>query len=75
MNRSLRAIDVFAMSIKFLKDDLLGILPDKHIGNVSLGDIHWVLTVPAIWTDGSKQFMREAAIMVVMCSWFLISLS
>ena len=24
-------------------------------------DITWVLTVPAIWTDPSKQFMREAA--------------
>jgi len=27
-------------------------------------DISWVLTVPAIWSDGSKQFMREAAEMV-----------
>lgn len=24
-------------------------------------DIMWVLTVPAIWDDPSKQFMREAA--------------
>jgi hypothetical protein len=24
-------------------------------------DIHWVLTVPAIWNDAAKQFMREAA--------------
>lgn len=24
-------------------------------------DIHWVITVPAIWSDGAKQFMREAA--------------
>ena len=24
-------------------------------------DIHWVLTVPAIWNDVAKQFMREAA--------------
>ncbi|XP_060599387.1 uncharacterized protein LOC132752990 [Ruditapes philippinarum] len=63
MNRSMRAMDVFTMSIKFLKDDFLGILPDKHTGNVRLDDIHWVLTVPAIWNDGSKQFMREAAIM------------
>ncbi|XP_060582170.1 heat shock 70 kDa protein 12B-like isoform X2 [Ruditapes philippinarum] len=63
MNRSLRAMDVFAMGIKFLKDVLLGMLCNKHTGNISLDDIHWVLTVPAIWTDGSKQFMREAAIM------------
>ncbi|CAG2206695.1 unnamed protein product [Mytilus edulis] len=24
-------------------------------------DINWVLTVPAIWSDAAKQFMREAA--------------
>ena len=24
-------------------------------------DIRWVLTVPAIWSDAAKQFMREAA--------------
>jgi len=24
-------------------------------------DYHWVLTVPAIWEDAAKQFMREAA--------------
>jgi hypothetical protein len=28
------------------------------------GDILWVLTVPAIWSDEAKQFMREAAIQV-----------
>ena len=26
--------------------------------------IRWVLTVPAIWTDESKDFMREAAYQV-----------
>lgn len=29
-------------------------------------DILWVLTVPAIWSDQAKQFMREAAIQVFM---------
>jgi hypothetical protein len=27
-------------------------------------NILWVITVPAIWNDGAKQFTREAAIMV-----------
>jgi hypothetical protein len=27
-------------------------------------DIVWVLTVPAIWTDAAKKFMREAAVEV-----------
>ena len=29
-------------------------------------DILFVITVPAIWTDPAKQFMREAAVMVVV---------
>ena len=30
-------------------------------GGSKLEYIRWVLTVPAIWSDPSKQFMREAA--------------
>ncbi|XP_045203378.2 heat shock 70 kDa protein 12A-like [Mercenaria mercenaria] len=59
--RPLLAQTVFSLSIKYLRDDLLktagsitGIDLKKH-------DIHWVLTVPAIWNDAAKQFMREAA--------------
>ena len=33
-------------------------------GGITMNDIHWVLTVPAIWSDAAKQFMREAAIKV-----------
>ena len=36
-------------------------------------DITWVLTVPAIWTDSAKQFMREAAVQVCKAAllfWF-----
>lgn len=28
--------------------------------------IRWVLTVPAIWDENSKQFMREAAHRVIL---------
>jgi hypothetical protein len=31
-------------------------------GVSSLGDVLWVITVPAIWSDAAKQIMREAAI-------------
>jgi len=41
---------MLAMSKQRLSDD--GFQPDE---------IHWVLTVPAIWNDAAKQFMREAA--------------
>jgi hypothetical protein len=33
-------------------------LLDQHLEEK---DIYWVLTVPAIWKDVAKQFMREAA--------------
>ena len=40
-------------------------------GGVTDADVHWVLTVPAIWDDAAKQFMREAAEKVntvIMCT-------
>lgn len=58
--RKMPAMKVFGAAIKFLKDHLLGAL--KRRGTlVDAKDIHWVLTVPAIWVDRAKQFMREAA--------------
>lgn len=35
---------------------------DKRMQRVERDDIFWVLTVPAIWDDSAKQFMREAAV-------------
>ncbi|XP_053373619.1 heat shock 70 kDa protein 12B-like [Mercenaria mercenaria] len=54
------AIDVFSAAIKYLKDHLMKRLQDR-IADLRETDIHWVLTVPAIWHDGAKQFMKEAA--------------
>ena len=48
------------MSIKYLKDHLLKNTRDRLSG-LEEEDIQWVLTVPAIWNDAAKQFMREAA--------------
>ncbi|KAL3885507.1 hypothetical protein ACJMK2_025560 [Sinanodonta woodiana] len=45
--KELSAKTVFSMVIKYLKDDLLK---------------ECILTVPAIWNDSAKQFMREAAL-------------
>lgn len=33
----------------------------KQMTGIEESDVMWVLTVPAIWDDKSKQFMREAA--------------
>ncbi|KAH3779866.1 hypothetical protein DPMN_157674 [Dreissena polymorpha] len=59
--REMRALDVFASAMKWLKDDLLSALNDKYTGGIHLTDIHWVITVPAIWSETAKQFMRIAA--------------
>ncbi|XP_071142703.1 heat shock 70 kDa protein 12B-like [Mytilus edulis] len=58
--KSVPAIDVFAHSIKALVNHLMDALESRGTGVIS-SDIKWVLTVPAIWTDNSKQFMRKSA--------------
>lgn len=58
--RALPAKMVFAAVIRFLKGHLLDTLEKRGTG-IENKDIHWVLTVPAIWSDSAKQFMRESA--------------
>lgn len=58
--KSLLALDVFSLSIKALKDHLMEALISK-IAGVKIDDILWVLTVPAIWNDNAKFFMRKSA--------------
>lgn len=61
--KPLKAMHVFSQSIKFLRNDLFKSLKNK-IADIQEEDIHYVLTVPAIWDDSAKQFMREAAVKV-----------
>lgn len=58
--KSLPAISVFSHSIRHLKDHLLDSIK-KMVSGIEDSDIKFVLTVPAIWDDKAKQFMREAA--------------
>lgn len=63
--REVKAMDVFTYSIRYLKDHLLAEIFRSHLGDeVKVTDISFVLTVPAIWDDTAKMFMREAAIAV-----------
>ncbi|XP_052793927.1 heat shock 70 kDa protein 12A-like [Mya arenaria] len=48
-------------SPEWLKDDLLRVSNDRISSTIRENEIHWVLTVPAIWDNAAKQFMREAA--------------
>ncbi|OWF37229.1 Heat shock 70 kDa protein 12B [Mizuhopecten yessoensis] len=48
------------MAIRYLREHLLETL-HRQMDGFDEDMIRWVLTVPAIWSDGAKQFMREAA--------------
>lgn len=59
---ALPAVEVFSLSIQALQLHMRKLIEAK---NVTLDDkTKWVLTVPAIWTDTAKLFMRKAAEMV-----------
>ncbi|CAG2190339.1 unnamed protein product [Mytilus edulis] len=61
--RQMSAMKVFAESIKFLKNHMMGEWAKRDLQTAFKPDeIQWVLTVPAIWSDAAKQFMRESAI-------------
>lgn len=61
MGRSLSALTVFSLSIEFLADNVVQTCNDQVSGVITREDVHWVLTVPGIWNDAAKQFMRQAA--------------
>ena len=51
---------------RFFRDHALRELGDAMggVGRVGAADVRWVVTVPAIWRQQAKQFMREAAYQV-----------
>ncbi|XP_048730935.2 heat shock 70 kDa protein 12A-like isoform X2 [Ostrea edulis] len=54
------AKDVFMQSIKALKDHLMERLTLQGF-KITTREIRWVLTVPAIWSESAKKFMRRCA--------------
>lgn len=65
---------VYAESIRAIKDELL--LRLQETGKVAnVDEIRWVLTVPAIWHDNAKLFMKDCAVQVnlVISSFFIQS--
>ena len=57
--KKLPALDVFAKSLDYLKQEITGWLDNQL--SATYRRIQWILTVPAIWSPGAKQMMREAA--------------
>lgn len=68
LGKPMKAFDVFVESIKFIVSHMMKYVNDSEklqtLTIKSEKDIHWLLTVPAIWKDLSKRFMREAAVQV-----------
>ncbi|KAL4239421.1 Heat shock 70 kDa protein 12A [Mactra antiquata] len=58
--KKMPALTVFTHAVRYLKDHLLNTL-DTKVTDVSIEDIQFVITVPAIWDEKAKQFMRLAA--------------
>ena len=68
---SMPALKVFSESIKYLRRHLENHLHSKQCG-LQASDVDWVLTVPAIWTDPAKQFMRKAANLVCILTYYIV---
>lgn len=78
-DKEMPAIEVFAVAIGYMKKHFLEMLHGKYEKKlIHTEDIHFILTVPAIWSDLSKQFMRKAAVRVkryarYMCTYTVIT--
>ena len=59
--KEMRAIDVFTAAIKYMKKYLLEVMEKRGSTELTENKIAWIITVPAIWDNGAKQFMRQAA--------------
>lgn len=61
------AVDVFAKTILYFKQHLEQRVREclDSSFKLSTDDVQWVVTVPAIWDDKAKFFMRKAAEKVI----------
>jgi len=57
------ALTIFAMSIRYLKGHFWEAVQRQKVG-LREPEVQYVITIPAIWDDNAKQFMREAAVEV-----------
>ena len=61
--REMKLIDVVSASLEVCKDSAISEINKESLDDqkISATDAVWVLTVPAIWSEFSKRFMRTAA--------------
>jgi hypothetical protein len=57
-------IEVVAAILQHLKETALATIrhDNPHLDELTVTQVLWVITVPAIWEEGDKQFMRQAAL-------------
>ena len=60
-DRKLPLMKVIAESLRYISEKALEKLSEQ-IGKVVSAKIRWVLTVPALWSEEHKHFMRKAAV-------------
>jgi len=60
-NRQLPLMKVISESLKYIAEKALEKLSEQ-VGKVVSTKIRWVLTVPALWSEEHKHFMRKAAV-------------
>ncbi len=60
-DRELPLMKVIAESLRFIAEKALEKLTEQ-VGKIVKTKIRWVLTVPALWSEEHKHFMRRAAV-------------
>ncbi|KAJ8007820.1 hypothetical protein DPEC_G00098170 [Dallia pectoralis] len=66
--RKVRAIEVFAHALRFFGEHALKEVKDQSSSILKGEEVRWVITVPAVWRQPAKQFMREAAYLADLVS-------
>lgn len=59
--RNYSALKVFSHALIYFKERVMDQLSEQSATHILLEDIRWVVTVPAIWRQPAKHFMRAAA--------------
>ena len=59
--REMPLMKVISETLRFIADKALNKLKET-IGELPKEKIRWVLTVPALWSEEHKMFMRKAAV-------------
>jgi len=57
------AMTIFSIAIDYMRGHLISAI-ENSVPDIAPRDVMFVITVPAIWNDAAKQFMREAALLV-----------